>query len=68
MIIKGIKIQNEGKEILIQRMEKFIYDTTNVNAKIICANKINDNTCVIKMEKYDDKIEILKNKHKLKNL
>lgn len=68
LIITGIKIDTEDKNVLKEATENFIKQNLKVEAKIKTAYKIGESRCIIEMENLDGKIEVLKNKSKLKQL
>lgn len=67
LIIKGIDIWNDDKEVVKQYIETFLKEKVEVDVKIETVRRLNDKICLIGMKKVEEKIDILKNKNRLRN-
>lgn len=68
LLIRGVEIDSKNREIISGAMENMIKQYMDVEVKIKNAYKINDRTCLIEIDNFNQKLEVLKNKHKLKNV
>lgn len=68
LIITGIRMDKSDDKLLKREMENFLAKELQFDAEIRSAQKIGDNVCLIETESMSDKIDILKNKSKLRNL
>nr|CAI5866757.1 unnamed protein product [Callosobruchus analis] len=68
LVISGIKIDTNDEKTLKGTVENFLLKELQVTVNLKGAQKIGEKMCVIEMESITDKIEILKNKNKLRYL
>ena len=67
IIISGLKV-DVNKERAKDEIEKFVQKNLNVQIKAKNVNKINNKRCVIELESFEKKLEVMKNKSKLKSI
>lgn len=65
LIITGLKIDIEDRNALKEAVKNFITQNLKIEPKIKTVYKIGDARCVIELENWTDKMEVLKNKAKL---
>lgn len=66
LVITGIKVDTEDKNVLKEAATTFIRQQLSVEANIIKAYKIGEQKCMLEMGSFENKLEILKNTPKLK--
>lgn len=67
LVISGLKFEGEDVNTMKDKMEKFIKENLQVEVKITAAYKIGEKKNVIEVEDLGKKLEILKNKSKLRH-
>lgn len=67
IIVKGLKMDGKDSRELINGMQEFIKANMDTKPKIKQVQKLNDTVWLIETETWDQKLEILKNKKKLKD-
>lgn len=65
LIITGIETDTNNREGLIESIENLIRQELRIKVKVRNAYKVSMKKCIAEMEKWEDKVEILKNKGKL---
>lgn len=68
IVISGLTVKDKSKEEIKRITENLLTDHVEVEAKIKNAYRINDHMCVIEIENFETKIEILKKKSKVRYL
>lgn len=66
--ITGVKIDTNDDKAIKQTMEGFIEKELRIKIKVKNARKIGDKACIIETESLSEKIDVLKNKNKLREL
>lgn len=66
IVISGIKINTTNKEILKEGTQNFIKDAMKVDVKIKSVYKIGPEICVAEINSWEEKMDIMKNKNKLR--
>lgn len=66
LIVAGLKVDGKDERQIRTKMEKFMDQELQISIKLRNAIKIGDQTFVIETETMADKVEILKNKSKLR--
>jgi hypothetical protein len=66
IVISGIEIDNEDRKVLKEAAKKFIVEELNIDVNVKQAFKIGPKRLVLQMEDWEAKMEVLKNKAKLK--
>ncbi|KAK9751975.1 hypothetical protein QE152_g4571 [Popillia japonica] len=66
LVISGLRVEEEDEAELKVKIKNFIAQHLKLEVSIKKAHKINNKTCVIKLEKFTDKLQILKEKKQLK--
>lgn len=68
LLITGLNVKPRQGEELKNTMESFLKEHLKLEVKLKTATKVNEKICIITTESMQDKIEVLKNKSKLKNI
>lgn len=68
VVITGLTIANSNTTELKQEMEKFIQQKLEMSVPVQTAYKIGPKMCIIKLQSFEDKIQLMKNKMKLRNM
>lgn len=68
IVVSGIKFGRTESSNLKQTVEQFIEIELKVKANIKRIIRIGNDTCLAEMERMEDKINIMRNKHKLREL
>ncbi|KAK9700956.1 hypothetical protein QE152_g30918 [Popillia japonica] len=58
----------KGGEELREGVQNFVKSELGIEVEVVNTRKINDKTCVIEMKTFEEKLKILQNKKKLKNM
>lgn len=67
IVLSGIEIKGNSSEEMANNLEEFIQQNMQVETKIKEVHKINERMWMAKVESFEKKVVILKNKHKLRN-
>lgn len=62
----GLIIDTDDRDGLKDATKNIIKQHLNIDTSIKSAIKLNNNTCRIELEKFEDKLQIMKNKYKLR--
>lgn len=68
ILISGVKIKDKTKGEITETMKNLLTEHVDVNADITKVSKINDNMCIIELEEFETKLEILRKKAKVRHL
>lgn len=68
LLVTGLKIEEMGKSTIEEKIEGFLRQTLDVEVTIRTAYKIGEEKCVIEVESWEKKLEIMRNKFKLNRL
>ncbi|KAF2897289.1 hypothetical protein ILUMI_08885 [Ignelater luminosus] len=68
MLIKGIPMEKIDNKELKEQMVSFITHNLEINIKVIRTGEMGPNTCIVETENMEDKIKIMKNENKLRNI
>lgn len=68
IIVSGSIIDKSNPAKLKEEMDKLIQDKLEVDVPIKTAYKIGPKMCLIQLESFEDKVKIMQNKKKLKNM
>lgn len=68
LLIKGLEMNIKGGEELREGIQNFVKSELGIEVEVVNTRKINDKTCVIEMKTFEEKLKILQNKKKLKNM
>lgn len=68
IIIAGIPLSNQNDQNMLQIAHEFIEKYLNLKVNIKNAYKIGPKSCLVEMNNNHDKVAVMKNKHKLKEL
>lgn len=68
VVLTGMDLEAHQSEDLQQIMEEFIEQKLEVKASVKTATKLGRKTCLISFRQLDDKVKVLKNKSKLRNI
>lgn len=68
LLIKGLEMNIKGGEELREGVQNFVKSELGIEVEVVNTRKINDKTCVIEMKTFEEKLKILQNKKKLKNM
>lgn len=68
IILSGIKMDIEDQMILKEAIENIIKNYLELDIKIKKVKKIGNKTCLVELNKEEEKTEIIQNKHKLKEI
>ncbi|KAK9719690.1 hypothetical protein QE152_g22541 [Popillia japonica] len=68
IIVSGLTIDAEDPTVLKQAVTNMIKQHLKIDIAIKTTKKIGTQTCVVELEKAEDKINIMRNKHLLKNV
>lgn len=66
VVISGLVLNAEDKNILKQDINQFIDEKLGIQVKIKAVRKIGEDKGIIEMETFEEKMDLLKNKSKLK--
>lgn len=66
IVIQGIEMDAYKVEILKEAMARFIKDNLEIEVTVQSAHKIGSKTCLVKLDKFQDKLKVMQNKNKLK--
>ncbi|CAH1159917.1 unnamed protein product [Phaedon cochleariae] len=67
VVIQGKKLDTNDTEILKEGMKAMIEQELEITVQVKSAYKLGEKTCLIELEREEDKVNIMKNKYKLKN-
>lgn len=68
VIISGLKIDTSDQYLLKGAMENFIKQHLDIEVPIRSATRLGQKTCLIVLEKMEDKVKVMENKSKLRKL
>jgi hypothetical protein len=68
IVINGIKLESKNEETNKSIVENFIKLNLKVDMKANNLIKINETVSVVEVDKFENKLEIMRNKHKLKTI
>lgn len=66
IVVNGIKVDTDNEEVLKEGIVKFIKEEMKIDVKVKSMYKIGPEACVVAINSWEEKLEILKNKYKLK--
>lgn len=67
VVVYGLKIDTNDRVMLKEELKKFLTEKVGVNVKINNAIKLQEKICLIELGSIEDKINVMKNKYKLRN-
>lgn len=67
VVITGLDMRTDDPKTMVEDIEKFLKKELSIEVTVKAAKKIRNNICLVELNKKEDKMEILKNKNKLKN-
>lgn len=68
VVVSGLIIDNSNPADLREGMKNFIQQKLEVSVPIKTAYKIGPKMCVVQLESFEDKVKLMQNKWKLKNM
>lgn len=68
IVITGSNLIANRDSTLMENIEEFIKQNLAIEVKIITAYKIGEKKIIAEMDKWESKIEVMKNKYKLKQM
>lgn len=68
VVVQGLQINTKNEYVLKDGMQDFLKKRLEVDVHVKNAIRIGDKTCLIQLGNTTDKIEVMKNKSKLRNL
>lgn len=68
IVISGLRLKNIEDNLLKTSIVEFLKLHLNLQPKILFAKKINEKLCMATIETFDQKMQIMKNKHRLDKL
>lgn len=66
IVIRGLKIEETESNEIKENIESFIKKNIQVNARVVSVHKIGEEMWVAQMNSFENKIEVMKNKKKLR--
>ncbi|XP_072377803.1 uncharacterized protein [Diabrotica undecimpunctata] len=67
VVIQGLNIDTNDQKLLREAVENFLKKELQVSVDVNGARKIGENTTLVELNSVKNKIEVMKNKNKLKN-
>lgn len=68
IVVKGLKLDTNNQDMLKEEMSNFLKEHLGMATVIKRVQRIKDNICVIELNNWEEKMKVMENKRKLKDL